>query len=82
MNIGIITYHRAENYGSVLQAYALNKYIKNINSKFHVETIDYYNETQEKMYNLFSIKFFNNEHYTQYSYIIEYKSFEKQKESI
>lgn len=53
MNIGIITYHRAENYGSVLQAYALNKYIKNINSKFHVETIDYYNETQEKMYNLF-----------------------------
>lgn len=32
MNIGIITYHRAENYGSVLQAYALNKYIKNINS--------------------------------------------------
>ena len=65
MNIGIITYHRAENYGSVLQAYALNKYIKNINSKFHVET-----------------KFFNHEHYTQYSYIIEYKSFEKQKESI
>ena len=39
MNIGIITYHRAENYGSVLQAYALNKYIKNINSKFHVETL-------------------------------------------
>lgn len=28
MRIGIITYHRAENYGSVLQAYALNKYIR------------------------------------------------------
>lgn len=81
MNIGIITYHRAENYGSVLQAYALNKYIKNINSKFHVETIDYYNETQEKMYNLFQSNS-SIMNYTQYSYIIEYKSFEKQKESI
>lgn len=30
MNIGIITYHRAENYGSVLQAYALNKYITTV----------------------------------------------------
>lgn len=51
MNIGIITYHRAENYGSVLQAYALNKYIKNINSKFHVETIDYYVSSQKLAHN-------------------------------
>ena len=29
MHIGIITYHRVRNYGSVLQAYALQKYLQN-----------------------------------------------------
>lgn len=53
MYIGIITYHRAENYGSVLQAYALNKYIRELDSRYKVETIDYYSETQQKMYKLF-----------------------------
>lgn len=53
MNIGIITYHRAENYGSALQAYALNKYIRNLNSEFKVETIDYYSDIQKGMYKIF-----------------------------
>lgn len=53
MRIGIITYHRAENYGSVLQAYALNKYIRDLDQEYEVETIDYYNENQAEMYSLF-----------------------------
>lgn len=53
MYIGIITYHRAENYGSVLQAYALNKYIRELDSRYKVETIDYYNQAQQNMYKLF-----------------------------
>lgn len=53
MRIGIITYHRAENYGSVLQAYALNKYIRDLNKQYEVETIDYYNQAQMEMYTLF-----------------------------
>ncbi|HEY5589173.1 MAG TPA: polysaccharide pyruvyl transferase family protein [Candidatus Paceibacterota bacterium] len=49
--IGIITYHRAYNYGSVLQAYALNKYLRE--SGFFVETIDYRNQSQKDIYSLF-----------------------------
>ena len=51
MHIGIITYHRALNYGSVLQAYALNKFLRN--QGYQVETIDYWNEGQEKIYKRF-----------------------------
>lgn len=53
MNIGIITYHRAENFGSALQAYALNRYLRKLSSEYNVETIDYYNEIQENMYRIF-----------------------------
>lgn len=37
--IGILTYHRAINYGAVLQCYALKKICENLG--FEVETIDY-----------------------------------------
>ena len=37
--IGIVTYHRAINYGAVLQSYALQHYI--IVANYNVETIDY-----------------------------------------
>lgn len=40
--IEIITLHRARNYGSILQAYALQEYIKE--NGFEVELIDYYPE--------------------------------------
>lgn len=49
--IGIITYHRAINYGSVLQAYALNKYLRKCGHE--VETIDYYSYKQENLYYIF-----------------------------
>lgn len=53
MNIGIITYHRAENYGSALQAYALNKTIQLLNKNYKVETIDYSNSIQQAIYKIF-----------------------------
>lgn len=49
--IGIITFHRAINYGAVLQTYALNNFINNSN---HIcETIDYRCKYIENEYNLF-----------------------------
>ena len=37
--IGILTFHRAENFGAVLQAYALQQYVTNLG--YDVEIIDY-----------------------------------------
>lgn len=47
--VGIVTYHRAVNYGAVLQAYALNRKIKNFD--IDVETIDYNCEAVNAQYN-------------------------------
>ena len=47
MKIAIITYHRAYNYGSALQAYALNKYLRNIGVE--CETIDYLTVRQSNL---------------------------------
>lgn len=55
--IGILTFHRAHNYGAVLQAYALQTYLTNLGHK--VEIIDYRPEYIEEVYRLtpkFSIK--------------------------
>lgn len=49
--IGIITFHRAYNYGSALQAYALNKYLRNLGCE--VETIDYCSHKQQELYKLY-----------------------------
>lgn len=53
MEIGIITFHRAINYGAVLQAYALEKFIKNGLCCKNVEIIDYQKQAQKKAYKLF-----------------------------
>ena len=47
----IITYHRAVNYGSALQAYALNAYIRSLG--IECETIDYRPQRQADLYTLF-----------------------------
>jgi len=47
--VGIITFHRAINYGAVLQAYALNESIKKLG--YDPVTIDYKNPHIEKVYN-------------------------------
>ena len=52
MKIGIITFHRAENYGSVLQAYALNAYIRYVQPDAEVEEIDYESDAQHDLYRI------------------------------
>ena len=44
--IGILTYHRVFNFGSLLQTYALQKYLENKGQM--VEVIDYYPERLQK----------------------------------
>ena len=51
-NIGIITFHCSYNYGSVLQAYALQKYL--INNGYNVKIIDYRSKNYD-MYHLFKL---------------------------
>lgn len=50
--IGVLTFHRAENYGSAMQSYALQKYLE---EKLGIknELIDYVPDGQEDFYKLF-----------------------------
>ena len=52
--IGIVTFHRAHNYGACLQAYALQKYL--IQKGYDANIIDYRNENIERPYEYFNIK--------------------------
>lgn len=54
IKIGIITFHRAINYGAVLQTYALQKYL-NVHG-YSAEVIDYRCEHMENFYKILSIK--------------------------
>lgn len=49
MRIGIITFHRAHNYGAVLQCYALQQYL--IQNGYDAEVIDYNNKDLWAYYN-------------------------------
>lgn len=51
MRIGIVTFHGADNYGSVLQAYALSRYLRTLGHE--VDIIDYYFEHDYRQYQLF-----------------------------
>jgi hypothetical protein len=55
MKIGILTFHRAENFGATLQAYALQEYISSLG--YEVEIIDYRNKALEKAYDLSDFSF-------------------------
>ena len=55
MKIGILTFHRACNYGAVLQCYALQEIIKSLG--YNVEVIDYRSHNIEKTYRI--IKTYN-----------------------
>jgi len=57
MKIGILTYHRAHNFGAVLQAYALRTFLKSKGNE--VEFIDYWPKYRNGMYDLFSLDFKN-----------------------
>ena len=51
-SVGIITYHGADNYGSVLQAYALQEALLKINSN-DVTIINYVSNKQNQLYSVF-----------------------------
>lgn len=55
MKIGILTFHRAHNYGAVLQCYALQEVLKGMGHD--VEVIDYRQPWIESFYKPFSIKY-------------------------
>jgi hypothetical protein len=52
MKVGIVTIHNADNYGAVLQAYALKSFIEKQNEKIQVNIIDYNNQYITKEYRL------------------------------
>lgn len=52
MKIGILTYQRAENYGALLQAYALKTTLEQ--AGYNVEMVDYWPEYHENVFKLFS----------------------------
>lgn len=54
MKIGILTYHNAMNYGAILQAYALQKWLVDRNN--NVEVINYCNNQVELSYRQFRYK--------------------------
>ena len=56
MKIGILTFHRAHNYGAVLQCYALQEYLKQ--QGHNVEVIDYRQKFIEKVYSPFNLQMF------------------------
>lgn len=49
--IGIVTIHKINNYGAVLQAYALNKYLTDCGHE--VKTIDFRTHRVEESYKIF-----------------------------
>ena len=51
LQCGIITFHRAHNYGALLQAYALRKIIASLG--YDVKFIDYQHKNLEEGYNLY-----------------------------
>ena len=56
MKIGIITFHRAENYGSVFyRLMHLIFYIRMIIPDAEVEEVDYESEAQHKLYRIFTM---------------------------
>lgn len=55
MKIGILTFHRANNYGAVLQCYALQEFLKSQGHETYV--IDYRPDYVEKRYKVFSRRY-------------------------
>ena len=58
-SVGILTYHRAHNYGAVMQAYALKKHIESQN--YDVQMIDYWPAYRDENYNIINYGALKNE---------------------
>lgn len=65
MKVGILTFHRAHNYGAILQCYALQEVLKSMGHD--VMVIDYRQEWTEGVYRVFSLKVM----YRRYSRLID-----------
>lgn len=65
MRIGILTFHNANNYGAVLQAYCLQETLRRIG--FDVEIVDYRNPLIESRMHPFSFSEFYIIHFFLYS---------------
>lgn len=61
MKIGILTYHRAENYGALLQAYATMTYLRNMGHK--VTFVDYWPKYHSDYFSLFPLGIFRERNY-------------------
>lgn len=53
--IGLITFHAAHNYGSMLQNYALQRAIRSLSDDFQVETINMRSTRQKEQYDYFRL---------------------------
>ena len=53
MKIGILTFHNADNYGSVLQAYALKKYVGGLDGVEKCKIVNYIPPNQEELYAIY-----------------------------
>ncbi len=56
MKVGVLTYHRAENYGALLQAYALREYLKG--QGYDVDFVDYWPDYHKDYFRIFPRKKF------------------------
>lgn len=54
MKVGILTFHSADNYGSVLQTFALQEYCGSLMGEGRPDIIDFIPEGQKERYRLFS----------------------------
>lgn len=68
MKIGIVTYHRAYNYGAFLQAYALKKFLEN--EKHDVSFVDYQSSEHNAEYKLINPQIFKKCNYKGKAYLI------------
>lgn len=57
MKIGILTFHRAINYGALLQTYAMKTFLES--SGHDVEVIDYWPEGHDNAYRIFNVSLFD-----------------------
>lgn len=48
-----ITFNHAHNFGSVLQTYALQQFVRQLDSDIHYRVIDFYTSNQEELYSVF-----------------------------
>lgn len=55
--VAVVTFHRAHNFGSVLQTYALQEYVKELGKEAGTDieytVIDFYTEEQEELYKVY-----------------------------